>query len=116
MDGRAHEASNARDVARAPTANVLVRYSKSLTVGVKKKKTIPLCHVAYELTSSLYNEKKWWAVIVTEGTVGIQSEGDLSYSGVALLHFVSLGYLLFETQTKCPMCTGKTPTQGAFGK
>jgi len=28
-----------------------VGYSKSLTVGVKKKKIIPLCHVAHELTT-----------------------------------------------------------------
>ena len=31
---------NARDRARAPTANFAVRYRNSLTVGVKKKKTI----------------------------------------------------------------------------
>ena len=31
----------ARDLARAPTANFSVRYSMSLTVGVKKKKIIP---------------------------------------------------------------------------
>ena len=42
---------NARDLARAPSANFSVRYSKLLTVGVKKKEIIPLCHVAYELTS-----------------------------------------------------------------
>jgi len=50
---------NARDLARAPTANFSVRYSKSLTVSVKKKKIIPLCHVAHELTSRTYGEKKW---------------------------------------------------------
>ena len=43
-----------------------VRYSKSLTVGVKKKKNIPLCHVAHELTSRTYDEKKWWVVIVKD--------------------------------------------------
>jgi hypothetical protein len=57
---------NARDLARAPTANFSVRYSKSLTVGVKKTKTIPLCHVAHELTSKTYGEKKWWVVIVKD--------------------------------------------------
>ena len=36
---------NARHLARAPIANFSVRYSKSLTVGVKKKKII-LCTVA----------------------------------------------------------------------
>jgi len=41
----------ARDLAHAPTANFSVGYSKSLTVGVKKKKIIPLCHVAHELTT-----------------------------------------------------------------
>ena len=39
---------NARDLARAPKANFSVRYSKSLTVGVKKKKIIPLCHVHHK--------------------------------------------------------------------
>ena len=34
------------------------RYSKSLTVGVKKKKTIPLCDVTHDLTSRTYGEKK----------------------------------------------------------
>jgi len=43
-----------------------VRYSKSLTVGVKKKKIIPLCHVAHELTNRTYGEKKWWVVIVKD--------------------------------------------------
>jgi len=66
---------NARDLARAPTANFSERYSKSLTVGVKKKKIIPLCHVAHELTNRTYGEKKWWVVI--EGSVGLQSERDL---------------------------------------
>ena len=68
---------NARDVVRAPTANFSVRYTKSLTVGVKKKKTIPVCHVAHELTSRTYGEKKWWVAI--EGSIGIQSEGDLLF-------------------------------------
>jgi hypothetical protein len=64
FDGRVHRRNlNARDLARAPTANFSVRYTKSLTVGVKKKKTIPLCHVAHELTSRRYGEKKWWALI-----------------------------------------------------
>ena len=56
--------SAARDLARAPTANVSVRYTKSLTVGVKKKKTVPVCHLAHELTSRTYGEKKLWEVIV----------------------------------------------------
>ena len=39
FEGRVHGRNlNARDLARAPTANFSVRYSKSLTVGVKKKK------------------------------------------------------------------------------
>jgi len=59
---------NARDLARAPTANFSVGYSKSLTVGVKKKKNIPLCHVAHELTSRTYGGKKWWVVIVKDQT------------------------------------------------
>ena len=38
FEGRVHGLNlNARDLARAPTANFSVRYSKSLTVGVKKK-------------------------------------------------------------------------------
>jgi len=65
FEGRVHGRNlNARDLARAPTANFSVRYSQSLTVGVKKKKIIPLCHVAHELTSRTYGEKKWWVVIV----------------------------------------------------
>jgi len=55
---------NAQDLARAPIANFSVRYTKSLTVGVKKKNTVPVCHVANELTSRTYGEKKWWVVIV----------------------------------------------------
>ena len=47
-------------------ANFSVGYSKSLTVGVKKKKIIPLCHVAHELTNRTYGEKKWWVVIVKD--------------------------------------------------
>ena len=67
FEGRVHERNlNARDLARAPTANFFVRYSKSLTIGVKKKKTIPLCHVAHELTNRTYGEKKWWVVIVKD--------------------------------------------------
>ena len=57
---------NARDLVRAPTANFSVRYSKSLKVGVKKKKIIPLGHVAHELTNRTYGEKKWWVVIVKD--------------------------------------------------
>ena len=49
-----------------PTANFSVRYRKSLTVGVKKKKTIPLCDVDHELTRRTYGEKKWWVVIVKD--------------------------------------------------
>jgi hypothetical protein len=48
------------------TASFSVRYSRSLTVGVKKKKLIPLCHVAHELTSRTYGEKKWWVAIVKD--------------------------------------------------
>ena len=40
------------------SSNFSVGYSKSLTVGVKKKKIIPLCHVAHELTNRTYGEKK----------------------------------------------------------
>ena len=32
---------NARDLSRAPNANFAVRYTKSLTIGARKKKTIP---------------------------------------------------------------------------
>ena len=67
FEGRVHGRNlNVRDLARAPTANFSVGYSKSLTVGVKKKKIIPLCHVAHELTSRTYGEKKWWVVIVKD--------------------------------------------------
>ena len=67
FEGRVHGRNlNARDLARAPTANFSVRYSKSLTVGVKNKKTIPLCHVAHELTSGTYGDNKWWVVIVKD--------------------------------------------------
>ena len=54
------------EIGCAPTANFSVRYSKSLTVGVKKKNSIPLCDVAHELTSRTYGEKKWWVVIVKD--------------------------------------------------
>ena len=57
---------NARDCARAPTANFAVQYRNSLTVGVKKKKTIAKCLVAHELTSRTYGEKKWWVLIVKD--------------------------------------------------
>ena len=57
---------NARDLARAPTANFAVRYTKSLTIGARKKKTIAKCDVAHELTSRTYGEKKWWVVIVKD--------------------------------------------------
>ena len=67
FEGKVHGRNlNARDLARAPTANFSVRYSKSLTVGGKKKKIIPLCLVAHELTSRTYGEKKWWVVIVKD--------------------------------------------------
>jgi len=67
FEGRVHGRNlNVRDLARAPSANFSVRYSKLLTVGVKKKKIIPLCHVAHELTSRTYGEKKWWVVIVED--------------------------------------------------
>ena len=52
------------DRARAPTANFAVRYTKSLTSGARKKKTIAKCDVAHELTSRTYGEKNWSAVIV----------------------------------------------------
>jgi hypothetical protein len=54
------------EIGCAPTANFSVRYRKSLTVVVKKKKTIPLCDVPHELTSRTYGEKKWWVVIVKD--------------------------------------------------
>jgi hypothetical protein len=54
------------EIGCAPTANFSERYSKSMTVGVKKKKTIPLCDVPYELTRRTYGEKKWWVVIVKD--------------------------------------------------
>jgi len=74
--GRVHGRNlNARDLVRAPTANFSVRYSKSLTVGVKKKEIIPLCHVAHELTSRTYGKKMVGGDCV--GSVGIQSERDL---------------------------------------
>jgi hypothetical protein len=39
FEGRVHGRNlNARNLARAPTANFSVRYTKSLTVGVKKEK------------------------------------------------------------------------------
>ena len=57
---------NARDLARALTANFSVRYRKSLTVGVKKKKIIPLCHVSHELTSRTYGEEKSCVVILKD--------------------------------------------------
>ena len=67
FEGRMHGCNlNTNDLARAPTANFSVGYSKSLTVGVKKKKIIPLCHVAHELTSRTYGEKKSWVVIVKD--------------------------------------------------
>ena len=67
FEGRVHGRNlNARDLARAPTTNFSVRYSKSLTVEVKNKTTNPLCHVAHELTSRTYGEKKWWVVIVKD--------------------------------------------------
>ena len=67
FEGRVHGRNlNARDLASAPAANFSVRYSKSLTVGVKKEQTIPLCHVAHALTSRTCGEKKWWVVIVKD--------------------------------------------------
>ena len=50
----------------APSANFAVRYTKSLTLGARKKKTIPRCDVANELTSRIYGEKRWWVLIVNE--------------------------------------------------
>ena len=64
-EGRVHGATS-RDLANTPIANFSVRYSKSLTVGVKKQKTVPHCHVAHELTNRTYGEKKWWVVIVKD--------------------------------------------------
>ncbi len=59
FEGRIHGSNlNTRVLVRAPTANFSVRYSKSLTVGVKKKETIPLCHVTHELTRWTYGDKK----------------------------------------------------------
>ena len=58
----------ARDLARVPTANFAVRHIKSLTVGVKKTKTIAKCDVAHDsrLTSRTYGDKKWWVVTVKD--------------------------------------------------
>ena len=53
------------EIVCVPTVNFYVWYSK-LTVGVKKKKTIPLCDVSHELTRRIYGEKKWWVVIVKD--------------------------------------------------
>ena len=55
----------------APTSNFSVWYRKSLTVGVKKKKTIPL------LWCVTWDDKQdiWWEEVVggdCEGSVGIQ--------------------------------------------
>ena len=57
---------NARDLARAPTANFSVEIQQVVVSWRQKKKTIPLCHVAYELTSRTYGEKKCWVVIVKD--------------------------------------------------
>ncbi len=60
---------NAWDLARAPTTNDFsVWYSKSLTVGVKNKKTIPLCH---ELTSRHMVRRSggWWLWRMSRDTV-----------------------------------------------
>ena len=54
------------EIGCAPTVNFSVWYSKSLTVDVKKKKTILLCDMLYELTIRTYGEKKWWVVIVKD--------------------------------------------------
>ena len=69
---------NTRDFACVPTYNCSVQYNKSLTVGVKKEKTIPLGDVVHELTRRTCGEKKWWECDC-EGSVRIQSEGDLLY-------------------------------------
>ncbi len=67
LEGRVHWRNlNVRDLARAPTANFAVRYIKSLTVGVKKTKTIAKCEVAHELTRWTYGEKNWSVVIVKD--------------------------------------------------
>ena len=67
FEGRVHGRNlTARDLARVPTANFAVRYIKSLTVGVKKTKTVAKCDVAHELTSRTYGDKKWWVVIVKD--------------------------------------------------
>ncbi len=67
FEGKVHGRNlNARDLARAPTVSFAVRYHKSLTVGVKKRKTIANCLVAHELTGRTYGEKKWWVLIVKD--------------------------------------------------
>ena len=67
FEGRVQSSNlSSRDLARAPTANFAVQYRNSLTVGVKKKKTIANCLVAHELTSRTYGEKKWWVLIVKD--------------------------------------------------
>jgi hypothetical protein len=67
FEGRVHGRNlTARDLAHAPTANFAVRYIKSLTVGVKKTKTIAKCEVAHELTRWTYGEKNWSVVIVKD--------------------------------------------------
>ena len=38
-----------------------------MRIGARKKKTIPKCDVAHEVTRRTYGEKKCWAVIVKDG-------------------------------------------------
>jgi hypothetical protein len=61
------DATSAREILRVlPQPIFLCDTASQLTVGIKEKKTIPLCDVAHELTSRTYGEKKWWVVIVKD--------------------------------------------------
>ena len=59
-------ATSTRVILRVLPQPIFLCDTESLTVGVKKKKIIPLCHVAHELTSRTYGEKKYWVVIVKD--------------------------------------------------
>ena len=73
----------ARELARELVPPLPVRYINSLTVGVKKKKTIAKCDMAHVLTSRTFGEKQWRSVGGDcEESLGIQSEGDLCALGL----------------------------------
>lgn len=57
---------NARDLLRALTADFAVRYTKSLTIGARKKKTNAKRDMAHELMSRTYGEKEWLVVFVND--------------------------------------------------